>query len=288
MAKPYLVFMSGSGEYENIFELVSPIKPYIRGVCALIHDADEFDAGAKYILGVNNELGAGNVIFGPYTGRHDLSRNRILAETGIQDSDYLVILDLLERVPVEFAQKFGDFFKWMEDSNYDVIRYHVKPYLVRYREDMFYIGTPHESLTANIQLNQIELASSSNFQDESKVRINIRPIKRANDRFHWCGHYVKYLLLPNSNQNLLGLEHHHEKYSFEYKEKIRKDLIKFLAHNKYPRTIEGVLEAMKKGRLKDLINGHKILNDYYRLKILGDESIVDSHSVEAWDNMIKV
>ena len=95
MNKPYLVFMSGPNEYENIFELVNPIKSYIRGVCALIHDADQYDKGVEYLLKINNELNGGNIIFGPYTGDHSLTRNRILRETGIKDGDFLLIIDKL-------------------------------------------------------------------------------------------------------------------------------------------------------------------------------------------------
>jgi len=150
-----------------------------------------------------------------------------------------------------------------------------------------YQGNPHESLVGTNK--GVEL--SVYHPDDRAVRENVRPIKRANEKFHWVGHYLRYLLLPNSNQNLLGLEHHAGKYTFEKKELIRKGLIKFLEYNKYPRTVAGVLEAMNrvgpKGELKEFINGHKILNDFYRLKVLGDDTVTDSHSLESWDNMPK-
>jgi hypothetical protein len=294
MIKPYLVFMSGPGEQENIHELVEPIKPYVRGICALVHDADSFDEGAKYILGVNNELGAGNVIFGPYVGDHSLSRNRIFRECNIQESDFLLIIDTLERVGNKFALNLDRWCKYMEDNNIDIIRYHVKPYLVRYREDLIYIGTPHESLVIlsdRESLKQIDLAYDPAFQNESEVRVNMRPIKRANQPKHFVTHYLRYLLQPNSNQNWLGLEHHGDKYTLEKKEAIRKGLVRFLAKNLYPRTANGVLEAMvrvgPKGEMKEFINGHKILNDFYRLKVLGDEDVFDSHAEKDWDNMPK-
>jgi hypothetical protein len=289
MIKPYLCFMAGPNEKTNLKELVDPLIPYIRGICALVHDADEFDTGASYLLGVNNELGAGNVIFGPY-GRHDHSRNRILYETGIKEGDYLIFIDTLERVSPIFAKNLNYLIGLMEkDGIIDILTFYHKPYLIRFREDMYYRGNPHEGLLGDRELCRVEFNQYE--PDESKVRINMRPIKRANDKFHWVSHYLRYLLLPNSNQNLLGLEHHAAKYPFEKKEEIRKRLIQFLAKNLYPRTVDGVLEAMRRvgpnGEMKDFINGHKILNDFYRLKVLGDETVTDSHSLESWDSMPK-
>lgn len=280
--------MSGPDERINIEELVDPIKPYIRGVCAIIHDADEFDSGAEYLLKTNNELGGGNVIFGKY-GRHDASRNRILYETGIKDGDFIISLDTLERVSLDFAANIGHIIESMEKGRIDILSFYYKPYLIKYREDMYYRGNPHEALLGGRELRRVEFNQYE--PDESKVRINMRPIKRGNDPKHWCGHYLRYLLLPNSNQNLLGLEYHMNKYPFEKKEEARKNLVKFLAKNKYPRTVEGVLEAMRRvganGELKELINSHKTINDFYRLKVLGDESVTDSHLENDWDNMPK-
>jgi hypothetical protein len=298
MNKPYLVFMSGPNEYENIFELVDPIKPYIRGVCALIHDSNEFDKGVEYLLKINNELGAGNIIFGPYTGDHSLSRNRIFRETGIKDNDFLLIIDTLERVGNKFALNLSRWCEYMNDSNIDIIRYHVKPYLVRYREDLIYVGTPHESLITLIdpclekenRLRIIELSNDPSFKNESDIRINLRPIKRANDPKHFVNHYIKYLLQPNSNQNFLGLEHHGGINVLPKLEFLRKSLLKALRDNNLPRTTDGVKKLLSNGLnevTRPIINGHKQVNDFYRYFILKDDTVTDSHTQESWDNMPK-
>lgn len=283
LTKPYLCFMAGPNEETNLKELVEPLIPYIRGVCALVHDVQHFDKGVEYLIKVNTKLGAGNILEGTY-GRHDASRNRILYETGIQEGDWYCQTDTLERPKPEFFQYFQDYLV-KDNPSIDAWYYYGKPFFVKFNETLRYQGNPHESL---VGINRaIEL--SPYHPDDRVVRENVRPIKRANDKFHWVSHYLRYLLLPNSNQNLLGLEHHAQKYSFEYKENIRKGLINFLVKNKYPRTIDGVLEAMrfKSNEMRWFASNHKILNDFYRLKILGDETVVDSHSVEAWDNMTK-
>jgi hypothetical protein len=275
--------MAGPNETENLKELIEPIKPYIRGVNALIHDADEFDAGASYLLKINNELGAGNIIFGRY-GRHDHSRNRILYETEMKEGDWYCQTDVLEHPKAQFFEYFTQYLV-KDNSSIDGYYYYGKPFFVKFNESLHYQGNPHESLIGLSRVVELSIYHP----DERAIRENMRPVKRANQPFHWVNHYARYLLLENSNQNLLGLEHHAQKYPFEKLEKIRKDLVQFLAKNIYPRTTAGLLESMirvgPKGEMKEFINGHKILNDFYRFNVLKDQTVKDSHSQEAWDSM---
>jgi hypothetical protein len=284
--KPYLVFMAGAGSIIELRELVEPIKPYIRGICALVHDADEFDEGFTYLVKTNMELGAGNILLGTYVGDHSHSRNRILKETGLKQGDKLVSLDLMERVPVEFAETFNFWFAQMEEKSIDIANFYAKPYLIRYREDMIYIGTPHESLVCfNVlgrDLNRTELNRISG--DENKVRINMRPLKR--DKFHHINHYASYLLQPNSNQNMLGLEHRGGATSLPKYEKHRQDLITLLDACEYPRTVEGLKELLNTktfcDTLRDIINQNGWINNFYRYHTLGERDLVDSHD---WSNL---
>lgn len=285
MIKPYLCFMAGKNEYDNIYELVNDVKPYIRGVCALIHDANEFDAGASYLLKVNNELGAGNIIFGSYIGDHSHSRNRILKETGIEFGDFIVMIDLMERIPVDFAKSFNDLISQMENQNIDIAYYYNKPYVIRYREDLLYINTPHESLiNINILGKKLKNIELNNFiSDESKVRINTRPLKR--DKNHHISHYIRYLLQPNSNQNLLGIEYHPNLERYEF---LRESLVKELKKRKLPRTVDGVKTLLSEPLneiTRPMVNEHGQINRFYRFYILGHTDIIDSHT--DWDNLPK-
>jgi hypothetical protein len=68
----------------------------------------------------------------------------------------------------------------MENEGIDVFYYFSKPYVIKYREDMEYKGTPHESFVANYNLSRVELTLVNDyFRDEKNVRINVRPIKIA-------------------------------------------------------------------------------------------------------------
>jgi hypothetical protein len=271
--------MSGPGEEINIRELVEPIKSYIRGVCALIHDADSFDAGSQYLLKVNDELGGGNVIFGPYTGRHDASRNRILYETGIKENEWYLQTDLLEHPRKEFLEKVPEIIK--QNPSLNCLFYYGKPYLVKFTEWLKYDGTPHESLKGirgqSVEYSQIE-------PDESKVRQNMRPLKRK-DRLHFVGHYAKYYFLPGSNQCLLGLDHRPND-SFERRMALRDHLKKYMLDKGLDFSLNSFIDMVKREgiyhELKKYINHEKILQDVVRLNVMKETDIQDEH---AWTTM---
>lgn len=288
MNKPYLAFMAGPGSLEDLKELVEPVKQYFRGICALVHDSDENDPEVNYLWKVNHELNGGNIITGKFVGRHDHSRNRILYETGIQEGDYLVTLDTLERIPVEFAENLQHLISQMEQSHTYVLYYYSKPYVIKFREDMQYVGNPHESLRSSYRaINSFEL--SNNIKDESKVRVNMRPIKRRDPK-HFINHYLKYFLYPNSNQNLLGLEHKEGEANknFQDLENIRlgfRELLRKRGVNNDLESVQKLFSGPMDDELKYYINNHKHLNDFYLYNILKDESVVDDHT---WKTMKKI
>ncbi len=268
--------MAGPGELENIQELVEPIKSYIRGVCAIIHDSDEFDEGASYLLKVNNELGAGNVIFGAFVQRHDHSRNRILYETGMKEGDWYIQTDCLERPKSEFLQKVPDII----NSNPDLaaLFYYGKPYLIKFQESLFYKGNPHESLQG-IKGQKVEYSQYE--PNEKIVRENVRPLKRP-DKFGWVRHYARYHLYPDSNQCLLGAEHRGDIGKiFHEREIIRKRFISELDLYTYSKDVEGMIKMLYDRRddpvIKDSINKEKIIQDVFRLYVLEDWSVIDEH-----------
>lgn len=267
--------MAGPGEYKNIFELVDPLKPYIRGVCALIHDADSFDAGASYLLKTNNELGGGNVIFGPYTGRHDLSRNRILAETGLKENDYYIQTDVLEHPKREFLEKIPELLA--KNPSVTCYFYYGKPFLVKYTEWLKYDGTPHERLNgirgSAIEYSQIE-------PNELKVRQNMRPLKRK-DPLHFVNHYGKYYFISGSNQCQLGLNHRPND-SFERRMALREHLKQYMQDKGWEFSLNGFIEmARREGiyhELRKYVNSEKILQDIVRLNVMGETDIIDEHT----------
>ena len=286
MSKPYLVFMAGPNSLEDLKELIEPVKDYFRGVCALLHDCDEHSPEFEYLLNTNLKLGAGNIILGNYCGRHDHSRNRILFETGIKNGDYLVTLDTLERVPVEFAGNLVLLIQHMGNRDIDICYYYSKPYIIKFSEDLYYTGTPHESLLSSKRhLKAVEL--KNDFPDESKIRVNVRPLKRK-DPFHFIGHYAKYLLQPNSNQILLGIEHQkNQQEVWAKREQNRLNFIKILADRGIDRSLSGVIKLFSgplDDELKHYINNEKVWQDVYRYYILKDETVIDEHS---WTSMKK-
>lgn len=274
--------MAGPNSLADIQELVSPIKPYIRGICALVHDVDEFDEGFRYLVKTNMELGAGNILIGTYLGRHDYSRTRILYETGMKNGDWFVQIDCGGEI---FGSKFGEvvggLIEHAKENDLNSYYFYGKPFLIKFCESLEYRGTPHENLIR--KEGEIRGTELSDHFTEEQLRVNIRPLKRP--KTHFLRHYVLYILQPCSNQNALGLEHHGGAAAFPKLENIRLRLVKYLRDNGFERTPEGFGEALKKGlndELRYLINNHKQLNDYYRFYVLGDDSVNDSHN---WSNI---
>ena len=273
--------MAQKNEYENICELVNPLLPYIRGVCALIHDADPSDKGASYLLQVNAQLGAGNIIFGQFVQRHDHSRNRILYETGLKEGDFYIQTDLLERPKPEFLDKVPEIIK--NNPHLGILYFYGKPFLVKFNESLFYRGNPHEGLIGS---NGVLVEYSDYEQNEKIVRENIRSIKRL-DKFGWVKHSAKYYLYPNSNQCLLHAERRGNKNEiFAKREEIRIKFIHFLNSQGYEKNVDGMIKALTEKSndpfVKDFINKEKIIQDVYRFYVLKDYTIIDEHN---WDSM---
>jgi hypothetical protein len=173
--------MSGPGEQESIYELVSPIKPYIRGVCALIHDADSFDEGAKYILGVNNELEAGNVIFGGDHGPIGHRCSRVLYETKIPDKSYVIVIKTIKIDLKEIFNKLELISSFLEK---DIDYFKSENILFfKFEEDIQFSYAPNKldlySLTRILRIGVVDDQFSElySFSYDSESQFNLRRLK---------------------------------------------------------------------------------------------------------------
>ncbi len=272
--------MAGSGSLEDIDELVSPVIQYFDGLKVLLHGSIDSDEG-QYL---EAHKGSGKIIYGEYVGRHDHSRCRLLYETGVKQGEILVSLDTLERVAISFAASLGQLVEWMNINNVDVVYYYGKPYVIRFREDIFYRGSPHESLQADYPLNRVEF--SSQFPEgPNAIRINMRPVKRTL-KHHFVAHYLRYYLLCASNQCLLGLENRGNPAElFPKRDAIRLAFRDYLRRHNVEPTVEAVVEMMKKPldeEFKYFLSNEKIIQDAYRFFIENDITINDNHH---WKDM---
>ena len=285
--KPYLVFMAGPDSIEDLKAMIEPIKDHIRGICAMLHDCDYLDDESEYLVKVNHQLGAGNIIYGKFTSRHDHSRNRILYETGMKNGDYFIQTDVLEHPKAEFLKNVPLTIE--RNSRLGCLYYYGKPFLVKYNDDLVYVGNPHESL---LKIDGFSMEYSQAEPNEANVRQNMRPIKRANEPFHWVKHYFKYYLYPSSNQCLLGLDKLPDREAIFYRRKdIQNQFIKHLENLGIDRDADEVINYWNNGgwddTFADLISKEKILSDIYRYCIVGDRDMIDNHDLSAVKNFKK-
>jgi hypothetical protein len=266
--------MAGPNSLADIKEMIEPIKGYFKGVCALLHDCNEFSAESDYLLKTNMELGGGNIIYGKFVQRHDASRNRILYETGIKENDFYIQTDLLEHPKPEFLKKIPQLLA--ANPSLNCLFYYGKPFLVKFTEWLRYEGNPHECLRG---ITGVSMEYSTVQPDESKVRQNIRPFKRK-DPLHFVNHYGKYYFYPNSNQCLLGLENRPQD-SFERRQSLRDHLKRYMTDKGREFTLESFLDMVKHEgiyhELRKYVNNEKILQDVVRLNIMKETDIIDEH-----------
>lgn len=279
--KVWLTTMAGPNEESNLRELAEPLLPYIDGIVAVVHDPKEDDAGVAYLESVK---GAGRIIKRSFVKRHDFSMNETLFAGVIQEGDLFIWTDLLERPAAQFVARCkGDLDAFMKEHSLDCLYYYGKAFVVRYNEGMRYQGSPHWGLLG--VRNGIEL--SHMYPDEGKVRLNVRPYKRANHDTHWIGHYAKYWIEypEGSNHAALGIEHYAQgrdlNQAYVKRETRRLEFRRELRRRGVPLTVAAVKELFLKDGLDDVLKEHlraeKTLSDFYHFVHGRGSQLKDTH-----------
>lgn len=287
--KIFLTLMCGPGSLTDLKELWGPITPYIDGIGA-VYFGSTSDPEFRYLESVK---GGGKIICLPYVGRHDLARTVCVHNGAIEEGDWVMQFDTLERVPASFATTLRSFIPLLKQRGVNAAYYYGKIFLYEYHESIVFQGTPHEGFRRlDNNLKAVELNVS--FNDESKVRLNVRPIKRP-DRFHFVDHYLKYYVGQpwGSNHVLLGLEKNGDPQKLFPMRETRR-----LVFREYCRTKLGLAltaDAIKAYMLehqkdmpedfKKFLREEKILNDAWRYHVLGCRDFTDDHDHK---NMVEI
>lgn len=281
----FLTSMCGPGEVNNIIEMVEPILPHLDGIIWVLHDCPTHDPGARYLESVK---GAGRIIHRPWPrGRHWHSMNDTLFSGGAEEGDLMIWTDLLEHPKAPFLSRIKtEIEPMMREADVDLIAYFGKPFLFRYRETLEYRNSPHWSLHG---WNNRGIEWSNMEPDETKVRQNMRPIKRKDEPNHWVGHYLKYFLSypAGSNHAALGIDQfaapgESVEQAFQRRESNRLAFRHEMKKRGYPLTVAGFVDMCKAGLDEDLkkwLNSDKVFSDAYHWLVRGDRSgIKDTHN----------
>lgn len=277
----FLTLVAGSDSYADLVELFDTIKEHFDGLCAVYH-GERDDLEAKYLEIVKGE---GRIIYMPYVGRHDLSRICAVHCGAIKEGDVVCQFDTLERLSPEFANEMLGLL----DHSINTLFYYGKVLLYEYHESVTFQGTPHEAFRRmDGGMKAVEL---SRYQpDESKVRLNVRPLKRT-DPYHWLSHYIRYYLATpwGANHCLLGNEHRGDPIKlYHEREVLRIEVRDYLRAQGVPLTVDGLREHFKKPLIEPMIrfiNQERILNDAYRYWVLNDLTVKDDHT---WAGMVQI
>jgi hypothetical protein len=151
--------------------------------------------------------------------------------------------------------------------------------LFQFHESMQYVGSPHESFQRLDGQGRVAELSQM-WPDESMVRMNVRPQKRASD--HWVSHFAKYMLLPwGSNHSLLGLHINGDVNKlYPIRETKRLAFRAEMRRRGYPLTIDGLRQMFSgpiDATLRDMINSDKVWSDWYWYYIKGRKDVVCGH-----------
>lgn len=266
----WLCGMTGFGKEANLRALIEPIKSFFVGLNWTCHYP--LDEAADYLESVQ---GAGRIAFVHYSGRHHSSMNQYLHQGLMQEGDYFIQIDDLERLSVSFCRDhLPRMVAAMEAApRYAMIANWGKGLLFRFNEQLEFKGSPHwyatglDGPSANVELGK-------------DLFWNVRDEQR--DPFHWVGHYARYFLGPaGSNHALLGLDHHPGGPAvFPEREAKRLAFRQEMRARGFPLTLDGLTAFMGQpldDHLKGLINSDKTWSDYYWYVLKGDRTVVHSH-----------
>ncbi len=278
MSRLFFVAMAGPGSAADLKELIDPIKDTFDGFVIVLHDA----CGGPEDQYLESIKKAGAVIHLPFARRHSFSRNHYLWCGPIEDGDWIVQTDTLERLNPEFAGRLRHMVGGFEAQGINAAFYYNKAFLYQQHESLEFAGSPHEGLRRHDgQMRAIEL--SSYYPTETDVRYSVRHLKRT-DQFHWVDHYARYYIdYPyGSNHCLLGnCDRGDEMAIFRQREVMRNQFRTELLRRGVPRRMDAVIRYWHDHPLDDtmrrFVNQEKILNDLYRYHILNDLTCIDEH-----------
>ena len=267
--KVWLCGITSSGKEDNLRTLIEPVIEHFAGLQWTFHYPK--DSGADYL---ESRAGEGRIIYAHYSQRHGSSMTQYLYQGTMQDGDYFIQIDDLERISPQFCyEKLPQLIALMKEADLAMIANYGKGLVYRYNEQLEFRGSPHwyavglDGAAINIEL-------------EKNYFWNIRNEKRPKD--HFINHYMRYYLFPaGSNSALLGLDTYSDpNITFPIREKQRLEFRKEMKARGYNLNLDGIKLMFSQpldSWLKEQINSEKVLNDWYRYYILNKKDIIDSH-----------
>jgi hypothetical protein len=276
--KTFLCGITYSKEIQGIRENIIPISHFFDGLVWTVNfQGDKPNSGdTELVQLLNISCGEGEISPLKWINRYDFPRNRYLFSPKIREGDYLVVLDSLEKMSEDFTRdEIPKLTKLMEDNHLDLIVLHGKTLIVRKNENMAYTNALHEQIRP-IQ-RAAELTQIEGYEDSSQYFTNTRMSVR--EPFYLARQFMGYYLI-SPIQCLMGAEGNEELY--RHRVANRERFKTFCRNMEIDWDKESITEMFKSRfmdeELREIINGEKILNDYYRLEVLGKKDLTNDHN----------
>jgi hypothetical protein len=262
---------------EAVKKNIIPIAKHFDGLNFVLHKNGSLLTKEEQELFdvLNQNRGNGKIHLFDWIKRYDFSRNRYLFDPLMKSGDFFVILDSLEKLTDDFCTKDLPKLKQaMIDNNLDGMFHGGKGLIFRKNEFMRYENGTHECIRPISRA--AELTEIEGYEDSSKYFTNTRPLVR--DTLHFINHYMKYYLIDNTMQCLLGTENDRDLTNRRLQN--RHNFRQYLENEGVDFDYDSILKFFAKDlteELKEFLNKEKILNDFYRKNILGETDIIDNH-----------
>jgi len=257
-----------ANQYHNIKELTDPVYKEVDG---LIFVCDEKTDDGTFEL-LEERKGCGQIFKRKWSNSHDHNQNVFLLEGPMQDGDFFLLRDSMERFNPEWIKNIRSFVEDLEKEGICSIFNYNKGFMFKKNDSMIFQNSPHWHLLG-IRNKIIDL---SHYFDENKHehtwRIRDgekggRPIDNKID------HEAKYAwVYGRSNHLLLGMEDKYEE--FQRAENIRQQARLYAKDSGIAMTIEGLKEFIGKVKAESpenlvaFINSHRVWKNFYRFHFL--------------------
>ncbi len=266
MSKTYLIGIT-QDQKENIKSLTDPIWNFVDGLIFVDHGSTD---GTRELL--EERKGCGKIIDEEWVNSHDYSMNHLLLKGGLENGDWCIFRDSMERFNEEWASKIQDFVDQLRIRWIRTVYNYGKIFMFQYNDSMFFTGSPHFGLQG-AQAHSVDLKDLYN-EDKKEHTWRIRdgeeggrPIDNKID------HEAKYAwVYGRSNHLLLGYENKLEQY--ERAEIIRQHMRDNARTAGFEMTVEGLKDFLsflldkEKDSFKSFINSHRVWRNFYRFHFL--------------------
>jgi len=263
--------VSGSGELENIKELVNISSPFVDGFCWCVNYAkDDFSDDDGTYSFLNSHKKEGRIVRANWVNIHSIGMTSAIQSGPIKHGDWLWILDGNEIPKLGFLEKLKENIKEWESKKVGCVAW-GRPYLVRFQMSMRFEPQSAHCTVQPINGNIISIVDESKVRyDENGCHFGDFIYNKKNLDNSTILHGVKYCLYNVTNQMAMFYP---EPKDFREHETRRQMFVLYLQSLGYESNLNGLEQFFRKGSFTpeeiEYIDWEFVWKDFFRFKILG-------------------